>query len=106
MPIPVALALILAAVVFLLFLTFVSRYKRCPSNRVLVIYGKTGSGASKCVHGGAAFVLPLLQDYAYLDLEPFVVPINLDNALSQENIRVSYAFGKKHAEPFNVKPGS
>jgi flotillin len=83
------LTMILVAVVFLLFLTFISRYKRCPSNNILVIYGKTGSGAAKCVHGGAAFVLPLLQDYKYLDLEPFVVPIDLDNALSQENIRVS-----------------
>ena len=89
LPIPLTLTAILAAVVFLLFLTFVARYKRCPSNKILVIYGKTGSGAAKCVHGGAAFVLPLLQDYEYLDLEPFVVPIDLDNALSQENIRVS-----------------
>jgi len=54
-----------------------------------VIYGKTGRGAAKTIHGGAAFVWPLLQDYAYLDLEPFVVPIELTNALSQENIRVS-----------------
>jgi len=89
MPNELILTVILAAVVFLLFLTLITRYKRCPSNKILVIYGKTGSGASKCVHGGAAFVLPLLQDYEYLDLEPFVVPIDLDNALSQENIRVS-----------------
>ena len=83
------LTIILLLVVFLLFVTFISRYKRCPSNKILVVYGKTGKGAAKCVHGGAAFVLPLLQDYEYLDLEPFVVPIDLDNALSQENIRVS-----------------
>lgn len=90
MPTEIILTLILGTVVFLLFLTFISRYKRCPSNKILVIYGKTGGeSASKCVHGGAAFVLPLLQDYEYLDLEPFVVPINLDNALSQENIRIS-----------------
>ena len=90
MPADLILTIILGTVVFLLFLTFISRYKRCPSNKILVIYGKTGGGtAAKCVHGGAAFVLPLLQDYEYLDLEPFVVPIDLDNALSQENIRVS-----------------
>lgn len=90
MPTEFILTVLLSAVVLLLFLTFISRYKRCPSNKILVIYGKTGGGtAAKCVHGGAAFVLPLLQDYEYLDLEPFVVPIDLDNALSQENIRVS-----------------
>ena len=83
------LTIIMLLVVFLLFVTFISRYRRCPSNKILVVYGKTGQGAAKCVHGGAAFVIPLLQDYEYLDLEPFVVPIDLDNALSQENIRVS-----------------
>ncbi|VGO23423.1 flotillin family protein [Pontiella sulfatireligans] len=71
------------------FLALVSRYRRCPSNKILVIYGKTSSGAAKCIHGGAAFVWPLIQDFAYLDLEPFVVPIDLKNALSQENIRVT-----------------
>jgi len=73
------LILILIGILFL----FVNRFKRCPSNRILVIYGKTGQGAAKCVHGGAAFVWPVLQASAWLDLEPFVVPIELANALSQ-----------------------
>jgi flotillin len=81
--------IILGVVVVVVFITVSSRYKRCPSNKILVIYGKTGSGAAKCVHGGAAFIWPLIQAYDYLDLEPFVVPIDLSNALSQENIRVS-----------------
>ena len=90
MPPEIVLSFILGLVVIALFMTLVSRYKRCPSNRILVIYGKTGSGmAARTIHGGAAFVWPLLQDYAYLDLEPFVVPIELTNALSKENIRVS-----------------
>lgn len=66
------------------------RYKRCPSNRVLVIYGKVGSGeTAKCVHGGAAFVLPLIQDYAFLSLEPIQIEVPLKDALSAENIRVN-----------------
>ncbi len=89
MPPSLVLGFILALIVIILFLTLAGRYRRCPSNRILVIYGKTGSGASHCIHGGAAFVWPLVQDYAYLDLEPFVVPIDLGNALSRENIRVS-----------------
>jgi flotillin len=83
------LALILGAGLIGLFMAFASRYKRCPSNRILVIFGKTNRGASKCVHGGAAFIWPLIQAYDYLDLEPFVVPIDLKNALSVENIRVT-----------------
>lgn len=83
------LLIIIAVAIIGTFLALVSRYRRCPSNKILVIYGKTSSGAAKCIHGGAAFVWPLIQDFAYLDLEPFVVPIDLKNALSLENIRVS-----------------
>jgi flotillin len=83
------LTIILALAVIIVIWLFVSRYKRCPSNQILVIYGRTGQGAAKCVHGGAAFIWPVLQSYEWLDLEPFVVPIELTSALSRENIRVS-----------------
>ncbi|MEW6348110.1 MAG: SPFH domain-containing protein [Thermodesulfobacteriota bacterium] len=83
------LTVLLVVLLCVVALFFVSRYKRCPSNRILVIYGRTGEGAAKCIHGGAAFVWPVFQDYAWLNLEPFVLPIELRSALSQENIRVS-----------------
>ena len=86
-------ALVTSAILCVVFISVIwalsSRYQRCPANRILVIYGKTGKGAAKCIHGGAAFVWPLFQAYAWLELEPFVVPIDLNNALSQENIRVT-----------------
>src|SRR5262245_51795684 len=80
-----------AAVVFFSFaMLLFSRYKRCPSNRVLVIYGKVGGGnTSRCIHGGAAFVMPLVQDYSYLNLEPIQIEVPLKGALSIENIRVN-----------------
>jgi flotillin len=79
-----------AATLFGLFMLLVRRYKRCPSNRVLVVYGKTkGSGAAHCVHGGARLVLPLVQDYDYLYLDPIQIEIPLRGALSMENIRVN-----------------
>ncbi len=83
------LTIILVSLLCAVMAFFVMRYKRCPSNKILVIYGRTGSGAAKCIHGGAAFVWPVFQSYEWLNLEPFVVPIDLDSALSQENIRVS-----------------
>ncbi len=83
------LVIILGVVALGVVMFFFSRYRRCPSNKILVIYGKTGAGAAKCVHGGAAFIWPLIQAHEYLELEPFVVPIDLSNALSQENIRVT-----------------
>jgi flotillin len=71
-------------------LMLATRYKRCPSNRILVIYGKTGKGqSSKPLHGGGAFVWPLIQSYDFLDLEPLQIEIPLEGALSSENIRVS-----------------
>ncbi|MEX2317097.1 MAG: SPFH domain-containing protein [Pirellulales bacterium] len=82
----VVLALVLVSI--LRFLT--TRYKRCPSNRVLVIYGRVGGGnTARCVHGGAKFVWPLFQDYSYLSLEPIQIEVPLRGALSMENIRVN-----------------
>ena len=69
---------------------FFSRYKRCPSDKILVIYGKTGGGrSSKCIHGGASFVMPLFQESAWLDLTPIPIEIKLEGALSKQNIRVN-----------------
>jgi flotillin len=67
-----------------------SRYKRCPSDAILVVYGKVGEGRSaRCIHGGAAFVIPLIQDYSYLSLRPMTINIPLQNALSLQNIRIN-----------------
>jgi flotillin len=84
--------LVVAVVVILFgfFMLLIRRYKRCPSNKVLVIYGKVGGGrASRCLQGGAAFVVPVVQDYAFLSLEPMSIEIPLKGALSAENIRIN-----------------
>ena len=76
-------------VVVVLFAALINRYRRCPSDKILVIYGSSGTKKSaKCVHGGGAFVLPIIQDYAYLSLTPISIDANLTNALSRQNIRV------------------
>jgi flotillin len=84
---------LIAAVVVIVFVfgpLVATRYKRCPSNRILVKYGKVGgSQAAKCFHGGGAFIIPFIQDYAYLFLEPLVIEIPLEGALSLNNIRVN-----------------
>ncbi len=88
----VAIAVILAVLFFLsIVLLLANRYKRCPSNKVLVVFGKyTGSSTgTRCRHGGATLVLPLAQDYAFLSLEPMQIEIPLKGALSIENIRVN-----------------
>jgi flotillin len=90
------LYLIIGAILvfFLTIVAFTRRYKRCPSDKILVVYGKIAGGgrgglSAKCYHGGAAFIWPLLQDYSFLDLRPMAIDINLQGALSLQNIRVN-----------------
>ncbi len=89
---PFLIAMVAAGVLVLFgfALLVIKRYKRCPSNKVLVIYGKVSQGQSaRCLHGGGAFVWPLIQDYAYLHLDPVQIEVPLRGALSMENIRVN-----------------
>ena len=86
--------LIAVVVLFVTLSAILRRYRRCPSDKILVIYGKTGKNATgsissaRCIHGGAAFIWPVFQDYAFLDLKPISIECNLTNALSKQNIRV------------------
>ena len=82
------LGLILVVVGFATIAAVIRRYRRCPSDKILVVYGKTGGGSAKCIHGGGKFVWPIIQDYAYLNLTPISIDANLTNALSRQNIRV------------------
>lgn len=88
------LIVIIVAVLFVSFAAILSRYKRCPSDKVLVVYGRTGKNkeggisSARCIHGGAAFIWPVFQSYAFLDLTPISIECNLTNALSKQNIRV------------------
>jgi flotillin len=86
------IAIVVAAVLILFgfLMMLAKRYKRCPSNRILVVYGKVREGeSSRCLHGGGAFVWPLIQDYDFLSLDPIQIEIPLEAALSIENIRVN-----------------
>ena len=85
---------VLALDIFSAVLMFFSRYKKCPSDKIMVIYGKVGKGkdgsnkSAKCIHGGAKFIVPVVQAYEFLDLTPISIPVDLKNALSKQNIRI------------------
>ena len=86
---PIYLFIVGAVVFVMLVMAILNRYRRCPSDKILVVYGTTGDrGSAKCVHGGGTFVWPVIQDYAYLSLTPIGIDANLTNALSRQNIRV------------------
>jgi flotillin len=90
----IEIIIIIVFVVFVTFAAILRRYKRCPSDKILVIYGKTGKNkegsisSARCIHGGASFIWPVFQSYAFLDLTPISIECNLTNALSKQNIRV------------------
>ncbi len=80
---------LVALVCLSVIVLFVTRYKRCPANQVLVISGRVGPGQSAiCLSGGGKFVFPVIQEHAFLSLLPLTVDVNLTDALSYENIRV------------------
>lgn len=95
MPETIIVAVMVGVVVLIaLIIAILSRYRKCPSDKVLVIYGKVGSEkngqarSAKCIHGGAAFIFPVLQSFQYLDLTPISINVDLKNALSKQNIRI------------------
>lgn len=83
-------AFLCALFIFFTIFFLASCYKRCPSNKVLVVYGNLiGNKSAHCYHGGGKFVWPLIQDYEYLDLTPMAIHVPLKSALSQQNIRIN-----------------
>ena len=85
----ITIPLVLIAVAVITVVAIVNRYRRCPSDKILVVYGQNSKNTSaKCVHGGGTFVWPVIQDYAYLSLTPISIDANLTNALSRQNIRI------------------
>ena len=86
--------IIVALVFFTTLIIILSRYRKCPSDKIMVIYGKVGSNAdgssrsARCIHGGAAFIWPIFQSFEYMDLTPLSISVDLASALSRQNIRI------------------
>lgn len=84
----VGIASFILVIFFFVFLA--SRFRRCPSDQILVVFGKVGKDqTARCIHGGGTFVMPLIQDYFYMSLTPMTITIPLENALSMQNIRIN-----------------
>lgn len=92
--IAVIVVCVIVVILFALIAGILSRYRKCPSDKILVIYGKVGSDktgqarSARCIHGGAAFIVPIIQSYQYMDLTPISINVDLRNALSKQNIRI------------------
>jgi flotillin len=91
-----ALLIFVLIVTICWFYVYASRYKRCPSDKILVVYGKIigikNDGkeiSAQCYHGGGKFIWPIIQDYQFMTLTPIPIDIKLEGALSQQNIRIN-----------------
>lgn len=108
-PIVVVLISVIVVLVLTTFIVILSRYRKCPSDKILVVYGKIGSNkdgtyrSAKCIHGGAAFILPVVQSFEYMDLTPISISVDLKNALSKQNIRIDVP--SRFTVGISVEPG-
>ncbi len=81
-------------ILVLVILIIATRFKKCPSDKIMVVYGKVSKNSdgtarsAKCIHGGVTFIVPLLQAYSFLDLTPISISVDLKSALSRQNIRI------------------
>jgi flotillin len=88
------LLIALFVILFSVLVFIVSRIKKCPADKIMVVYGKVGSNvdgtnkSANCIHGGAKFIYPFVQAYSFLDLTPISISVDLKNALSRQNIRI------------------
>lgn len=108
-PAIIILICVIAVLLFTTLIVLLSRYRKCPSDKILVVYGKIGSNkdgtsrSAKCIHGGAAFIMPVIQAYEYLDLTPISISVDLKNALSKQNIRIDVP--SRFTVGVSVEPG-
>ena len=90
----IALIIVVVIILFSLLLLFFTRFKKCPSDKIMVVYGRVSKNSdgstrsAKCLHGGISFIVPVLQDYSFLDLTPMSISVDLKSALSRQNIRI------------------
>ena len=93
-PAIVAVIVVAILIIVMIVLTVAVRYKTCPPDKIMIIYGKIKPNpdgtyrSAKCVHGGAAFVMPFFQKYTFMDLTPLSISVDLKSALSKQNIRI------------------
>ena len=88
---PFAIIIFIILIVLISMIMFMlGRYRICPSDRMLVVFGNVGTNKKvKCIHGRGEFVLPIIQDYAYLSLTPITINVSLQNSLSKHNTFIS-----------------
>ena len=95
-------SLIIAGIIVILaimtIIGLMSRYRRCASDEILVVFGKAGKKIqtnpttgkketvvlpSKIIHGGGTFVFPVIQDWRKMSLKPIQIQTSVVGVSSQ-----------------------
>ena len=85
----VFIALFMVLLIFGIMIMMLTRYKRCPADSIMVIYGKTPDGSGiRCINGGTAFIWPLFQSYGFLSLKPMQIGTELRDMRTESGERV------------------
>ena len=89
---------IIVVLVILTLIGLMSRYRRCASDEILVVFGKAGKKSvtdpatgknetvvlpSKIIHGGGTFVFPIIQDWKKMSLKPIQIQTSVSGVSSQ-----------------------
>ena len=89
---------IIVVLVILTLIGLMSRYRRCASDEILVVFGKAGKKSvtdpatgksetivlpSKIIHGGGTFVFPIIQDWKKMSLKPIQIQTSVVGVSSQ-----------------------
>ena len=99
--------LILSVTIFLIviiiyFVIFAVRYKRVPPNKAMVVFGKPqktkgGKRSYIIITGGAKFIIPLIEEIAFIPLDARPLEIRLERVRIGTHINIpevaSYRFG-------------
>lgn len=78
---------ILAAIVAISVL-IMKTVRKVPPEKAMVVYGVFSKNRNY-VSGGGAIVLPFVQDFSVLNISIMTLPIKIQNALSQNGVRIN-----------------
>lgn len=92
------LGAVLCVLIILSAIALFSRYRKCASDQILVVFGRAGkkevinektgkketiTTPSKIIHGGGTFVWPIIQDYKTMSLAPLQIQETIDGRSAQ-----------------------
>jgi flotillin len=88
---PIILVSLMSFAMIAMFGIYAARYKKVPPNTAMVVFGKRQVGTRKgyrVISGGAKFIVPIVESYAFLPLNVRTLNLDLKNVhIDVENNR-------------------